>query len=157
MVSCQDIIAWSIVHLRSLQYFLLSYAKLIEKRAHHFLTFSPALRTSLNWWSTLGRLSKGMSLELPARLVLTTDASLLGWGAHLGDEWAQGTRSIIEASHSINWLELGHKASPPALSAKASRCSRVIPHGQHDNQSTHQPAKGNKVHVPTGNTAFRCS
>lgn len=39
-------------------------------------------------------------------MVVTTDASKIGWGAHCSAQMAQGRWSATEASHSINWLEL---------------------------------------------------
>lgn len=45
-------------------------------------------------------------MEVPVRQILTTDASLLGWGAYLQGEMVQGLWSPKEVKHSINWLEL---------------------------------------------------
>lgn len=106
MVSCQDIIPWSHFCLRPLQQFLLPFAKLIEQRVHLHLSLSLAVRSSLSWWAAPNRLTQELSLELPHRQILTTDASLVGWGAHLREDWVEGTWSREETSQSINWLEL---------------------------------------------------
>lgn len=70
------------------------------------MTLPPDIKVSLDWWRAPGRLAQGVSLEYPTRVVLITDTSLLGWGAHLEEDWAQGTWSAVEVSHSINRLEL---------------------------------------------------
>lgn len=106
MVSCQDILVWARFHLRPLQSLLRPYSNLVGRKRHLPIPFPCSLRKSLDWWLAPGRLSQGLSLDLPSRLIITTDASLLGWGAHLQDEWTQGRWSADEASRSINFLEL---------------------------------------------------
>ncbi|KAK9400751.1 hypothetical protein NXF25_011465 [Crotalus adamanteus] len=49
---------------------------------------------------------KGSIFREPNRITLTTDASLFGWGAHLGTQIAQGQWDQKDLSHNINWLEL---------------------------------------------------
>lgn len=65
----------------------------------------PQVRLSLRWWRSPALLKGCSFLELD-RIVVTTDASLHGWGAHLGVQVAQGQWSPGERSHSINLLEL---------------------------------------------------
>lgn len=96
-------------HLHPLLKLLSSFAQQIERKVHLQVAVPLQVTESLDWWLTLGRLAHGLSLELPTRDVLTTDVSLLGWGAHLEekvDSGIQGTWSEVEAVQSINWLEL---------------------------------------------------
>lgn len=88
MVSCEDIVPSSRFQLHPLQQFILPFAKLIQQKAHLCLSLmgSPAVRSGLTWWVAPNRLTQRLSLELPHRWILTTDASLIGWGAHLGEE-----------------------------------------------------------------------
>lgn len=81
MVMCQDVIPWSRSHLRPLQAFLRPYMTLIEKKANLSVARPSNLRVSLDWWPEPHRLYVGTSLDQPVKLVLTTDASLSGWGA----------------------------------------------------------------------------
>lgn len=105
MASCQDIIAWSRFRLCPLQQFLLPFFSLIEQKTHRLLSLIPTLRSNLNWWLSRGRLSQGMTLDVPQRQVLTTDASL--WvGGSPGRMVGAGKMVQGEMVHSINWLEL---------------------------------------------------
>lgn len=106
MVSCQDIIPWSRFHLRPLQSFLRPFSHLIEVKSQRHLTLPSSVLESLDWWMAPHRLQTGCSLETPTRMVITTDASLSGWGARLEQHLAQGTWSTTERTFSINRLEL---------------------------------------------------
>lgn len=77
MVSCQDMVAWACFRLRPLQKLLRPYTKQIRRKLHTRVFLPATLRVCLDWWLVLGRLTQGLSLDLPIRLVLTMDASLL--------------------------------------------------------------------------------
>lgn len=49
---------------------------------------------------------KGCFFKDQKHLLVTTDASLKGWGAHCQSLVAQGKWSRTELRQSINWLEL---------------------------------------------------
>ena len=50
---------------------------------------------------------QGVNLDPPpANLVLITDASQIGWGAHLGEMRVSGTWDIVTSKKHINWLEM---------------------------------------------------
>ena len=69
---------------------------------------SPACVLALRWWSTRHNLTEGVPLGLPlSRKVVTTDASLSGWGATHEGRTARGVwdDSLRGAAH-INFLEL---------------------------------------------------
>lgn len=51
-------------------------------------------------------LAKGMPLDLPAALTLTTDASPWDWGATLENHFAQGFWTAAQGMMTLNWKEL---------------------------------------------------
>ena len=64
-------------------------------------------RLDLEWWVTLDRLPSGISLaQVNPHLNFWSDASDMGWGAHLQDVTASGLWSPEEAFLSINAREL---------------------------------------------------
>ena len=65
------------------------------------VNWTPEIRLDLEWWLTLSRLEEGIS-----QLDMWSDASDVGWGAHLGEEVASGPWSLEEAELSINVREL---------------------------------------------------
>ena len=61
----------------------------------------------LRWWLHLPRLSQGVSLcQVSPDLDFSSDASDVGWGAHLGHQVASGLWASPQASLSINAREL---------------------------------------------------
>ena len=61
----------------------------------------------LQWWLHLPRLSQGVSLcQVSSNLDFWSDASDVGWGAHLGHQVASGLWAFPQASMSINTREL---------------------------------------------------
>ena len=68
---------------------------------------SQDLKQSLSWWRTEDNVMLGQTLyPFKEQVVIFTDASLHGWGAHLGSESASGIwPSAFRSSH-INYLEL---------------------------------------------------
>ena len=72
----------------------------------HLRLPSTVLR-SLVWWTHDTHLMAGMSFQpLPPSKMVTTDASLLGWGAHLDSLTVQCTWRKKERQHHMNYLEL---------------------------------------------------
>ena len=62
---------------------------------------------NLQWWLHLPRLSQGVSLcQVSPSLDFWSDASNVGWGAHLGPHVASGLWDFQQASLSINAREL---------------------------------------------------
>lgn len=66
---------------------------------------SQCYQITLTWWRSPA-ISKGRLFHEPQCLVLTTDASLSRWGAHIQSQVAQGTWSSHNQRRNINWLEL---------------------------------------------------
>uniref|UniRef100_A0A2D4J0A8 ribonuclease H n=1 Tax=Micrurus lemniscatus lemniscatus TaxID=129467 RepID=A0A2D4J0A8_MICLE len=105
MVSCIAIVPWARFHSRSLQGFLLPYQRSGCSDSSVAVSIPPRVRTSLLWWQS-SNMHKGSPLKEPHRRVITTDASLYGWGAHCQHLSTQGRWSQAESTKSINWLEL---------------------------------------------------
>ena len=65
------------------------------------------IREDLSWWTVESRLLQGVPFgTLPPGLLLFTDASCAGWGAHLLDQRASGKWSEEEQMLHINLLEM---------------------------------------------------
>ena len=65
------------------------------------------IREDLSWWTVESRLLQGVPFgTLPLGLLLFTDASCAGWGAHLLDQRASGKWSEEEKMLHINLLEM---------------------------------------------------
>ena len=69
--------------------------------------WTPEIRQDLDWWLDRERLERGVSLEqVSPQLDLWSDASDVGWGAHLGEEVAFDLWAPEEVELSINVREL---------------------------------------------------
>lgn len=105
MVSSFGIVPWSRLHSRQLQWFLLPFLRARTSTYLVKVTLPTKVLDSLGWWSS-SAVSKGSRFRERHHLVITTDASLSGWGAHLESHMAQGLWLDQERQHNINWLEL---------------------------------------------------
>ena len=71
------------------------------------ILWDPACHQDLEWWIVPGRLQAGIYLaQVNPHLDFWSDASDVGWGAHLLDATASGLWSLEEALLSINAREL---------------------------------------------------
>ena len=70
------------------------------------MTLSDKARSDIHWWISNAHLSNKVINHGSIDLVISTDASLLGWGASLGQKTAGGRWSNVEKEHHINYLEL---------------------------------------------------
>ena len=69
--------------------------------------WTPEIRRDLEWWLDRDRLELGIALDqVSPQQELWSDASDVGWGAHLGEDMASGLWSPGERSLSINAREL---------------------------------------------------
>jgi hypothetical protein len=107
MASCIDLIPLARLHMRPVQFFLLSQWRPNSHDLWKKIRVTQVLINALHWWSERQNLFRGRSLLLrPAQLTLTTDASQRGWGGHLEDLQAGGPWSQDLRKFHINWLEL---------------------------------------------------
>ncbi|XP_039206630.1 uncharacterized protein LOC120311329 [Crotalus tigris] len=100
-----DLLPWARLHSRLLQWFFLPYQKRNLSASNRKVTVPHHTLRSLFWWTT-SAMTKGVIFREPNRVILTTDASLFGWGAHLGTHLTQGQWSHSDLAQNINWLEL---------------------------------------------------
>ena len=71
------------------------------------LAWTPDVQQNLQWWSNESHLLADVFLEpLTPDLLLWSDASGLGWGAHLVDQFVSSLWSRQESQLSINLWEL---------------------------------------------------
>ena len=76
----------------------------------------------LQWWLHLPRLSQGVSLcQVSPSLDFWSDASDVGWGAHLGTRVASGLWDLGQASLHQRQGAAGHPARSPPLSVVSAR------------------------------------
>ena len=93
------------LRMRSFQFVLYHAWDLLDPKA--LVRWSPENRQDLLWWLDRERLKFGISLEqVSPQLDLWSDASDVGWGAHLGEEVVSGLWSPEEQRSSINHREL---------------------------------------------------
>jgi hypothetical protein len=65
------------------------------------------LRNAVLWWANQENLLSSVCLQdMRQTVTVLTDASLIGWGAHLDDQMASGIWTPQEAQNSINVLEM---------------------------------------------------
>ena len=69
--------------------------------------WSPVIQDDLSWWRDRDRLVLGVSLEqVFPQLELWSDASDVGWGSHLDEQFASGLWAPQDVERSINAREL---------------------------------------------------
>ncbi|KAM4027625.1 uncharacterized protein ACNLHF_023307 isoform 1-T1 [Anomaloglossus baeobatrachus] len=106
MVASMEAVPFAQFHLRPLQ---LDILRCWDKRISsldRLVALSSQARNSLQWWLQPLSLSQGRSFLTPSWVILTTDASLSGWGAVFLHHRAQGTWTPSESALPINVLEI---------------------------------------------------
>lgn len=69
----------------------LYYLKVMEKNIYLEIPVTDHLKSHLDWWKIKSNFFKGLPLkEQPVSQTLVTDASMTGWGAHLGQIQVSG-------------------------------------------------------------------
>ncbi|CAJ0967008.1 unnamed protein product [Ranitomeya imitator] len=104
--SCIPAVQWAQFHTRVLQAQVLDAERSLQGQLGGRLRLSTATLHSLRWWLNRRHLEKGVRWSVVPDNTVTTDASPIGWGAHIGDVWTQGQWSLLEAQESSNWKEL---------------------------------------------------
>ena len=93
------------LRMRSLQFQLHRNWDRVEDST--LIPWTPACRLDLLWWLDEPRLRRGVSFaQVSPDLDFWSDASEVGWGAHLGQEVVSGLWSPSEVGVSINAWEL---------------------------------------------------
>lgn len=99
-------VRWAQAHSRTLQGFLLSVWDGLQSSLNHKVPIPSHVKNSLRWWTHKGNLSRGVSWVTRYPLMITTDTSHWGWGAHSEDRILQGAWSRSQAFFSSNQKEL---------------------------------------------------
>lgn len=106
MVSCFEAIPFAQFHTRCLQRAILrrwdGSLHTLDKK----ILLPSVVRRDLQWWLVSPAVSQGRSFLPLTWAVITTDASLSGWGAVFGHHTVQGRWSLEESRLQINLLEL---------------------------------------------------
>ena len=93
--------------MRSMQFALRSQWDASSMDDSHLVRWNEACRQDLEWWSDPLRLVQGSRLgDVPPDLMFWSDASDVGWGAHLRGDVVSGLWTCAEKAMSINWREL---------------------------------------------------
>nr|XP_025037028.1 uncharacterized protein LOC112544649 [Pelodiscus sinensis] len=95
------------LHFRCLQHWITTVYTPNVRDVHKRVPFPAHIRNSLAWWTVPKNLISGVPFHRQQPTTqLTTDALLLGWGAHLEHNQVQGLWSPMESMMHINLLEL---------------------------------------------------
>ncbi|XP_035006832.1 uncharacterized protein LOC118103838 [Hippoglossus stenolepis] len=106
MASVLVVVPLGRLHMRPVQRWVASL-KLSPTHRHRQVLVSMACVHALRPWRRTGFLTKGVAMgTVMARRVITTDASLVGWGATHEGRTVSGTWSLLMQSAHINYLEL---------------------------------------------------
>ena len=92
------------LHCRPLQFCLPRHAT-IQVVLNKRISLSQEALDSLHWWMSPIRNGRTLKMSL-ATYVITTDASLTGWGAQMGQQSIHGRWTDTDRLNHINYLEL---------------------------------------------------
>ncbi|XP_040196517.1 uncharacterized protein LOC120929266 [Rana temporaria] len=106
LTSTLPAVQWAGIHFRALQAFVLRIWDHSSEHLDVLVQVPSQVKRSLWWWRKITNLSQGRLWHIRSPLIVTTDASGRGWGAHLGVLPAQGVWEVAELKHSSNWKEL---------------------------------------------------
>ena len=105
--SLEKLVPRSRLQLRSMQWQLKTFWSPEDDPPDLPVELTQEIREDLSWWTVESRLLQGVPFgTLPPGLLLFTDASCAGWGAHLLDQRASGKWSVEEQMLHINLLEM---------------------------------------------------
>lgn len=106
MVASFPAIPYAQFHTRPLQQTILSQQRRDRTNLDRLISIPQTVKLSLDWWTQPQRLSGGKPFPPHHWIVLSTDASLRGWGGVLNQASVQGLWNQEERSLPINLLEL---------------------------------------------------
>jgi hypothetical protein len=107
MISVGQLLPLAKLERRPLQYLLKELWDGDIESLDGYLPITPVMRNTVIWWADPLNLDKGVSIQDSRdQVLLLTDASLEGWGAHLNDHMVSGKWSQLESQAFINVLEL---------------------------------------------------
>ena len=93
--------------MRPVQLHLLCFWKPSSQDLQALIPVTQHLKSHLQWWLVSANTMKGRSLhQAQTNITMTTDASMYGYGGHVGNHFIQGTWSETQQKLHINYLEL---------------------------------------------------
>ncbi|XP_077148150.1 uncharacterized protein LOC143808879 [Ranitomeya variabilis] len=104
--SCIPAVPWAQYHSRKLQHNILQEEERLQGLLDSRLSLPTDVLNSLTWWLDHSHFTSGVPWVVKPSRTIFTDASPSGWGAHLGDQIAQGLWSLEESNDSSNKKEL---------------------------------------------------
>ena len=105
--SCRPAVWLAPLHFRHLQSCLIRQVALNKGSYQGTVLLDPQAREELQWWITNIKRVNGSPIHPPAtEMVITSDASKMGWGATFGNLSTNGRWSKQESGLHINVLEL---------------------------------------------------
>ena len=105
--SCRPAVWLAPLHFRHLQSCLIQQVALNKGSYQGTVLLDPQAREDLQWWITNIKRVNGSPIHPPAtEMVITSDASKMGWGATFGNLSTNGRWSKQESDLHINVLEL---------------------------------------------------
>ncbi|XP_073452082.1 uncharacterized protein [Aquarana catesbeiana] len=140
MVSSFSAVPYAQFHSRVFQNNILKAWDKSARTLDQPMVLSPRVLWNLSWWLRTSNLKRGKSFPPVAWRVVTTDASLLGWGAVLEEASVQGVWSQTEKTLPINLLEI--RAARLALRFWTSRLQGLpvrVPVRQLHSSGIYQP------------------
>ena len=100
-------IKYARLHMRPVQWHLQNNWQAAYQSPYVKIQVTPLIKTCLQWWINQCLDPQGVPLVGPEfKTQIFTDASLQGWGAHVGDALLQGLWSEEESRLHINVLEM---------------------------------------------------
>lgn len=107
MASSLAVIPLGRLHMREFQRWVASLRLNRERHTHRHIRVTADCAAALHCWRNPTFLTQGVSLgAVTARKVVTTDASLTGWGATHEGRAVSGSWDSRQRGAHINWLEL---------------------------------------------------
>ena len=105
--SCRPAVWLAPLHFRHLQSCLIQQVALNKESYQGTVLLDPQAREELQWWITNIKRVNGSPIHPPAtEMVITSDASKMGWGATFGNLSTNGRWSKQKSDLHINVLEL---------------------------------------------------
>ena len=106
MASMVDLVPFCSLRMRPLQWHLLAFFRPISRQYNTLVPVTTAIIPHLQWRAQWQNLPQGVRFPpSPPEVTLTTDASLLGWGAYIGEASASGQWLPPWDAFHINRLE----------------------------------------------------
>lgn len=107
IAACTAITLYAHLYMRCLQLWLSLEYDPQKEHLNKWVLLPPTVPSSLTWWCNPSKVMAGISFNPPtSHATLTTDASLVGWVAHIQGHTVQGLCSVREAWMHIHFLEL---------------------------------------------------